>query len=204
MGEKPAVESEREEPGTLHERAFDNLRFIRDAMERSGTFTAVSGRGGVAMGAVGLCASALAALQPTPARWLAVWLATGFAGAGVAAASLVLKSRRMGAPLDSGVGRKFLLGLAPPLLVGALLTAGLVGSKTFALLPAVWLLLYGAGVVTGGAFSVRAVPLMGALFMALGAVAVLLRQPWSDLLLGAGFGGLHLIFGVWIWRRHGG
>jgi hypothetical protein len=204
MRDRPAAEPSPHEPEALHTRALDNLRFIRETMERSGTFTAVSGRGGVAMGLVGFTAAVLGAVQPTPARWLAVWLAAGVVGSALATAFLFLKSRALGAPLESGMGRKFLLGLAPPLLAGALLTPAMARPATLGLLPAVWLLLYGAGVVTGGAFSVRAVPLMGALFMALGAAAVLLRQPWSDLLLGAGFGGLHLIFGVWIWRRHGG
>jgi hypothetical protein len=204
MGERPARLPRHEEPDALHERALENLRFIREAMECSATFTAVSGRGGVAMGLVGSAASFLAMVQPTPARWLTVWIAGAILGFITAAAFLLLKSKAVGAPLESGMGRKFLLGLAPPLLAGALLTAAMAKPATFGLLPAVWLLLYGAGVVTGGAFSVRAVPLMGALFMAMGAAALFLRHPWSDLLLASGFGGLHLGFGAWIWRRHGG
>lgn len=204
MRGKSAPEPGCEEPDTIHERALDNLRFIRETMERSGTFTAVSGKGGVAMGCVGLTAAALAAAQPTPARWFVVWMAAAVLGSVAATVSLFLKARAMGAPLESGMGRKFLLGLAPPILAGALLTVAMARPSTIGLLPAVWLLLYGAGVVTGGAFSVRAVPFMGALFIILGAAALVLRHPWSDLLLGAGFGGLHLVFGAWIWRHHGG
>jgi hypothetical protein len=204
MRDKPALQPEREEPDTLHERALENLRFIRETMERAGTFTAVSGKGGVAMGAIGLAASMLAAHQPTPARWLAIWIGAGVLGTSVAVGFLLLKSRKMGVPLDSGMGRKFLLGLAPPLVAGAFLTAALGRPATFALLPAIWLLLYGAGVITGGAFSVRAVPIMGAGFMFLGAVAFLVSPFWRNALLGAGFGGLHMGFGAWIWRRHGG
>lgn len=204
MGERPAAENRPEEPVALHARALDNLRFIRETMERSGTFTAVSGKGGVAMGAVGLAAASVASFQTTPARWLAVWLCAGVLGAGTAIFSMVLKSRRTGTPLDSGLGRKFLLGLAPPLLAGALLTAGLLRPTGIALLPAVWLLLYGAGVVTGGAFSVRAVPVMGVGFMVLGAASLVGPPGWRDLFLGAGFGLLQIGFGVWIWRKHGG
>jgi hypothetical protein len=204
MSERPASESGPEAPEALHERALDNLRFIRETMERTGTFTAVSGKGGVAMGVIGLAAAFLASLQTTPARWLAVWMGAAFLGAGTALLSLVLKARRTGAPLDSGLGRKFLLGLAPPLLAGALLTAGLLRPTGVALLPAVWLLLYGAGVITGGAFSVRAVPIMGVGFMVLGASSLLAPASWRDLFLGAGFGLLLVGFGVWIWRKHGG
>lgn len=204
MSKSPGLYSVRDEPDALHERALDNLRFIRESMERAGTFTAVSGKGGVAMGAIGLAAAALARLQPTPARWLAVWLGAAALASAAALVCLFLKARRLGAPLESGMGRKFLLGLSPPLLAGALLTAALARPPTFGFLPALWLLLYGAGVVTGGTFSVRAIPLMGLLFMALGAAAIFLGPPWPDLLLGAGFGGLHLAFGAWIWRRYGG
>jgi len=100
------------------------------------------------------------------------------------------------------------LGLLPPLFAGALLTAVLLVSGMVALLPGVlpgvWLLLYGTGVVTGGAFSVRTVPVMGLGFMALGAVALLAPPSWGDALLAAGFGGLHLLFGAVIAWRHGG
>ena len=204
MSERPAAESDSEEPETLHARALENLRFIREAMERSGTFTAVSGKGGVAAGAVGLGAACAASLQPTQARWFAVWMAAAVLGAGTAALFLVLKARRTGTPLDSGLGRKFLLGLAPPLLAGAVLTAALLRSSGFALIPGVWLLLYGAGVVTGGGVSVRAVPVMGTCFMALGALSFFAPPGWGDLFLGAGFGLLQVGFGAWIWRRHGG
>jgi hypothetical protein len=192
------------EPAALHDKAADNLRFIRDTMERSATFTGVPGWGGVAMGLTALLAAWLAHRQPTVDRWLLVW----FGEAGVAAllgvGALLWKSSAAGVPLGSGPGRRFVLSYSPPILVGALLTMALYRAGAAALLPGAWLLLYGTGVVTGGAFSVRVVPVMGACFMLLGAVALFAPASWGDGMMALGFGGLHIGFGLVIARRHGG
>jgi hypothetical protein len=188
----------------LRDHASDNLRYIRQAMESSRELTSVPGWGGIGMGAVGLTAAAVAQWGPEPPADLWVW----FGGAAVALAlggtALFVKAGRQGVDLRRGLGRRFLLGLLPPVAAAILLTPALWLSGAAALVPAAWLLLYGAGVVTGGAFSVRAVPVMGSCFMGLGALALAAPAEWSNALLGLGFGGLHLAFGAYIARRHGG
>lgn len=188
----------------LHERALSDLSFIRAAMERAGSFTAVPGWGGAGMGVVALVAAPLAAHQPSANRWLVVWLLAAAVAAPLALWAMVRKARHAGQPLLSGAGRKFALGFAPPLLAAAVLTPALWRAGTPELLPGVWLMLYGVGVVTGGAASVRVVPVMGAVLMGLALGALVTPAAWGDAWMGTGFGAVQLGFGLHIARRHGG
>jgi hypothetical protein len=193
-----------ERPPALHAHAMDDLRFIRQTMEEAGSFTAVPGWGTVAIGASALIAALVAALQPTPGAWLATWMIEAAAALAIAAATMSRKARGIGLSLFSGPGRRFVLSFAPPLFAGAILTIVLAASGRTAVLPGAWLLLYGTGVVTGGAFSVRIVPVMGLCFMLAGSVALFLPAAWGNLAMAAGFGLIHVVFGVLIARRHGG
>jgi hypothetical protein len=188
----------------IHDRAFENLRFIRDTMERAGPFTTVPGWGGVAMGVTALAAALIARAQPTTDRWLLAWLAEGWLAFAIAGVAMVRKAGATETPLLSRPGRRFVLAYAPPILVGGLLTVALYRAGQPQLLPAVWLLLYGTGVITGGAMSVPVVPVMGTCFCLLGAVALFTPPAWGNALMAVGFGGLHIGFGLWIARRYGG
>lgn len=196
--------TEAEEPPALHDRAMDNLRFIRETMERSSTFTAVPGWGQLTIGLTALLASLVASQQSTRNEWLGVWLAEGALSLVVAGFTMHRKARAAATPLLSQPGRKLATNFAPPMLAGALLTIVFYRAGLSGLLPGMWLLLYGAGVVTGGAFSVRAVPVMGLCFMFVGASALFSPPAWGDYFMAAGFGGLHIIFGLHIARRYGG
>jgi hypothetical protein len=193
----------RTEPVELHEHAMDNLKYIRRTLERAGSFTAVPGKGGVAMGAVALLAARLTARQSTAGGWLAIWTLAAVFAMAIGIAGAALKSRRFHIPLFSGPGRKFIAGFAPALLAGAVLTLVFYRAGISGFLPGVWLLLYGAAVLSGGWASVRVVPVMGACFMFVGTVALLLPG-WNNLLLPVGFGGLHLVFGTVIAVKYGG
>jgi len=173
-------------------------------MERAGAFTAVPGWGGLAMGASALVATAIAARQTNTGAWLATWLVEGFLAIALGVWAMKRKADFAQLPLLSAPGRRFVLSFAPPLLVGALLTMVLYEGGLTRVIPGTWLLLYGTGVVTGGAYSVRVVPLMGMCFMLVGAVALFCPFWWGTVLLGVGFGGLHVVFGIIIARRYGG
>lgn len=184
-------------------RAVDDLRFIRQTMERSAAFTAIPGWGMVAAGLTALPAAWLAARHAYDVRWLEIWITEAVLAASVAVVAIQSKAARHGLPWTSGPGRKVLLSFAPPMAAAGLLTIPLSRANLGASLPGAWLLLYGVGVITGGAFSVSIVPLMGVCFTVLGA-AVLFLPFLGNWAMAAGFGGLHIIFGIWIARRHGG
>jgi hypothetical protein len=185
-------------------RAADHLRYIRETMENAAEFTAVPGWGGVTMGMTALAAAVIASRQTTAGAWAAVWLAEAFVAVGIAAPAAATKARRANASLFSGPGRKFVLSFAPPIVVGGLLTLALFQLGAMSALPGVWLLLYGTAIVTGGAFSVRAVPIMGLCLMTLGAGALFAPASWGNLFMAAGFGLVQIAFGFWIALRHGG
>ncbi|HWW50950.1 MAG TPA: hypothetical protein VN044_04375 [Verrucomicrobiae bacterium] len=191
-------------PLALDDRARDNLRFIRETMERAGSFTAVSGWGGVAMGITAIGAAVIASRQSSPLEWLMTWISEATIAIAIAGWTTVSKARDSGTSLFSGPGRRFVYSFAPPLFAGGLLTLLLVRLGFTGVISGVWLLLYGTGVVTGGAFSIRIVPLMGLCFMVLGTVALFCPWSWGNLFLAAGFGGLHVVFGAVIARKYGG
>jgi hypothetical protein len=191
-------------PIQLHDRAIEDLTFIRDTMARAGTVTSVPGWGGVAMGVTALAAALIASRQASYVEWLMVWLGEAVIALGLGGIAMVRKAELSRTPLLTGAGRAFIRAFVPPVLAGALLTVLFYRSGLVPRLPGVWLLLYGTAVTTAGSHSIRVVPILGASFMLLGALAFFSPESWGNLYMAIGFGGLHLGFGLLIARRYGG
>ena len=183
---------------------MDDLRFIRDTMARAGQFSAIPGWGGVVMGVTAIVASAVAGPVARSPRWLTVWLIDAAVATVIALVAMARKARRSGSPLVAAPARRFAFAYVPPLTAGAVLTAVFAGNGLTARLPGCWLLLYGASATTAGALSVRVVPVMGVLFMALGVASFLAPAGWGNVFMAAGFGGLHIVCGAIIARQYGG
>ncbi len=203
MSRTEPIEAEPAPPVAMHSHAMSNLRFIRETMESSRSFTSVPGRGVMAMGAVALAAALLAPRQPGDGGWLPVWFAAATVAVALGGVAMVSKARGRGETLLRGVGRRFLFSLIPPALAAVALTAKLTPSSPGSI-AGIWLLLYGVAVLAGGTFSVPPVPVMGTSFVLLGLVALASPPDWSNPLLAIGFGGLHLVFGAIIARKYGG
>ncbi len=183
---------------------LEQLQIIRQTMEAAGSFTAVPGVGMIAIGATAFFATWLSVLQPTRQRWLLVWLLEAAVAVSISVFAMRRKANRAGQSLFTGPARKFAMSFAPPLLVGAVLTSVLYNAGLAAAIPAMWLMCYGTAVMTGGAFSEGIVPVMGLCFFTLGALATALPAAWTNWIVAAGFGGLHIGFGIVIARRYGG
>jgi hypothetical protein len=193
-----------DKPAALHAHAADNLRFIRDTMSRAGQFTAVPGWGGVAIGATALVTAALAAHAPTRTAWLLWWFGDAALAILIAVVTMSRKARRQDVPLLAAPARRFAFAYVPPLAAGAVLTAAFLDAGLSTRLPGCWLLLYGVAIATAGTLSVRVVQVLGLVFMALGAASFAAPASAGNAFMAAGFGGLHIIFGVIIARNHGG
>ena len=197
-------------PAALHEKAEQNLQYIRDLMESSSSFTGISGIGYMLAGLSAFAATWLAIQQQSAFSWLLVWMAELLVAGALAIGFTVSKARRQGESLWSTTGKKILSAFIPPMTVGAVLTLYFAQQNNIDILPRIWLCVYGAAVMTAGAYSVAAIPLMGALFLVLGTMVLFLNTPGPEMLqfgnlwLGASMGGLHLIIGYVIWKDYGG
>lgn len=192
------------EPVGLHEKALEQLTFIRSTMERATSFTAVPGVGGVIMGLTAVAAAVLASRQLSAENWFGVWTAEALIAILIGALAVWRKAARLKFSFRSETGRKFATGFLPPVVAAVILTAPLFLAGQFRTLVAAWLMLYGSGVAAAGTYSARIVPIMGFAFIGLGGITLLLPPEWRDLPLALGFGGLHIVFGLIIARKYGG
>jgi hypothetical protein len=206
MAKTNAARRENAEPISLGDRAADNLRFIREAMEGSSRFTAVPGVGGILMGVTAIVAAFIANnYAPLRQDWLITWLVEAIVAFGIGLAGIWFKASRGDASLLSTPAMKFARGFSPPLIAGVAITVGLWRFGQFEAMVPAWIICYGAAVVCGGAFSVRVVPIMGWCFMAAGAIAyAVLPAANFNWAMAATFGLLHIVFGAIIAKRYGG
>ncbi|MBV9695804.1 MAG: hypothetical protein JO005_02640 [Gammaproteobacteria bacterium] len=187
-------------PVTLDSQATATLRYIRASMEAAATL-AVPGSAGIVMGTIGLAAAVATQTPALAPHWLAIWVLGALIAAAAGGYLLLRQSARQGFTLWGAPVRKLLLCLVPGIAAGALLTAALARAGTTALLPALWLLLYGSALISVSATTRQLIGVMGALFVLLAVPAYLLPAPAPALALAAGFGGLHLAFGVILRKR---
>jgi len=193
-----------QKPPTLQAHAIDNLQFIRDTMSRASRFTAIPGWGGVVMGASALVTTAIATRRSGTMEWTLWWIGDAVVAVAIALVAMSRKARRLELSLFDAPAKRFALAYVPALAAGAVLTPVFIENGLIARLPGCWLLLYGVAITGGGTLSVRVVPLLGVLFIALGMAAFVAPAAYGDAFMAVGFGGLHIVFGFIIARNYGG
>lgn len=191
------------EPARIEDHALSNLRYIREAMERASAFTSIPGWGGVWIG-ISAIAAALLAHGASGRDFLLIWLGDAVVAGLIAGTAMARKAARANVSFRGAPARRFFASYAASLVAGAALTFVLASAGLYEALPATWLLLYGASFVSSGAYSIPLVPVMGVCFMFLGILACFAPLSAGNMLLGCGFGGVHMVFGFLIARRYGG
>ncbi|HEY4214236.1 MAG TPA: hypothetical protein VGM84_22355 [Steroidobacteraceae bacterium] len=186
---------------SIESHAAATLRYIRASIEAAGGTVAVSGSASITAGIVGLVAAVVASAPSLRPYWLNVWLwaacVASVLGGGVMARQVYLQGFTLfGAPV-----RKFITCFAPGLFAGAVMTGVLIQAGSLSSIPGTWLLLYGCALFSTSAPTSRPVAALGGLFALLGLVTYFLPQTLHTVSLGAGFGGLHLVFGLLLHRR---
>src|SRR5688572_10484965 len=95
------------EPAPIHEHAFDNLRYIREAMERASAFTSIPGWGGVLVGVSGVITAVIAHSRPASKEWLWTWLIDAFVAALIGGAAMALKAKKANVSFTGAPARRF-------------------------------------------------------------------------------------------------
>jgi hypothetical protein len=197
------------------DQARADLDYIRHTLEEAGTFTAISGIGVALAGGVGILAAitSIALLPLRQPAWdahvfrsfLILWVSAAALAVALFAISLYRKAQRWNMPLTRGPSRRALRCMAPGWIAAAVLTLALVLRAAWAFVPAAWLLLDGLALLGAATFSIPPVRWMGWTLLALGLSAAFFSSPLTSvLLLGAGFGLLHVIAGTYIERSDRG
>ena len=174
--------------------AEQTLSAIRTLMERGTQYRNLSGYAGIAAGLTTLAGSALRLGYHTP--FTLTWMAVLLAACAFATFFTAQMAHENGEPFWTRQARTVVLALTPALVATLIITAVLIRAGQAAILPGVWMLLWGVGALAMSFFTPRVISLLGMTFMAAGAV-VLFLPPLPDwLTMGATFGAVHLAYGV--------
>jgi hypothetical protein len=183
----------------LDSHALATLRYIRASMEGAASFV-VPGSAGIALGFIGIVAAGLSLAPALHEHWFEIWLIASITAAAAGSVLLLRESSLRGLQLLGTPIRRFALCLLPSLTAGIVLTAVHWSSRNMHAIPGTWLLLYGCALISASTVTTRTIGLLGALFAALGLMAFILPDSLQMPMLGAGFGGLHIVFGIIIGR----
>ncbi|MCC2670432.1 MAG: hypothetical protein K0Q72_2903 [Armatimonadetes bacterium] len=174
--------------------AEQTLEVIRTLMERGTRYTNLSGHAGIAAGICALAGCALREWAHTP--FLPTWMGVLLAACTACAFFTARMAASNGEPLWTRQARTAVAALLPSLVAALVLTAVLASNGQEAILPGVWMLLWGVGALAISFFTPRVMSALGLTFMGAGTVALLTPPARDVITMGVTFGVLHLIYGI--------
>ncbi len=195
--------------------ARENLRVIRQTMERSTKYSTLSGLSGVLIGLSAIAAVLVTSRtlharhdshQPLAASYPSLgllWLLELALAVGIEFACNKRRAGAIGKRVASPLGAHILVAAGPAFVAALTLTAFFALHGLAAVVWGIWMLTYGLAICAVGLFSVRPVSYLGAAFVLAGAVTLLLPAQWQLAMMGLTFGGFHIVYGVLMGRKHG-
>src|SRR6185503_3741636 len=106
---------------SINKRALENIKYIRETMERAGSFTAVPGWGGILTGVSALLTAFISGSLPSRAWWVTAWLGEAVLALAIGCFTMAQKAKAAESTLLEGPGRKFALNLCPAMIAGVVL-----------------------------------------------------------------------------------
>lgn len=187
----------------LDSHAVATLRYIRASMDAAAR-VAIPGSAGIVMGIVGCAAAAMSLAPALRPHWLLIWLAAAPLAACAGGFLLARPASIASFTSPDAAGRKLALCLLPSLFAGAAMTFVLWSGERPGSIPGTWLLMYGCALISASVPTMALVAWMGVWFVGLGVAALFAPFVVQMVLLGLGFGGLHILFGILIGRMEHG
>ena len=196
--------------------AAQNLSVIRNLMERSALYRRALAPVSLSVGATGLAAGAAGWFLhlDSPRAFGLFWMAVACLGLaltlGIMRRQALRDSEPFWSPPARRVGAAMLPALGAGLLAGMLLCLPPWRDPLHAWwLPGLWMILFGCATHAAGFFMPRGIRLFAALFLVAGAIFVIAVNQRSyaggmpslrlaHLVMGAVFGGLHLLYGAYL------
>lgn len=175
--------------------AIDRLGLIHDQLARAEVYPGFRPTAVALVGALGLLAAAAHPLVPAARggdEFVAYWLAVAGAGAVIGFASSARSYTLEEDDLERRRTRRVMAQFLPSLLAGAAVTVGVARADEVHLLPGLWAVLFGLGVVAARPHLPAAVWFVGAGYVAAGAALLAL----ADATAGPSGWAVGCVFGV--------
>ncbi len=200
---------------------IDDLKDIKDLMNRSSKFISLSGWSGISIGIVALIAAFIAHLKIK--NWYTLNSFDGIINGKaidalkedlliIAAITLILslgfgiiftinKSKRINQKLWSKQSKTLLINLLIPLIIGGILCLLFIQKGNYGVVAPLTLLFYGLALINASSYTIGEIKSLGILNCILGLIGVY-QIGIGIILWGIGFGVLHIIYGILMKIKH--